>query len=484
MKVMQKSIEIPPTVLGVFHPHPRADRKKTTKSSSSLQCSWTKKMSSKENSDIFKRLQAPQRYSVHTRFCGSNDQDTGADEEGASSTKIVNSPGHESMVERPELTFSVSHLNKSVLCYTTEELLGRQGLRGSERCLLDLEKFCSEFPRERVLSFLSPFELKLWDENPHMRQVFANRNTCESRVKVMHREMVPEDRTINPGTPWAKYSRRKGEAKTVEHWGQRKLLLAEIEFLTEVSKPGDLVLYAGAAPGTHINYLSESLFPELRWVLVDPAPFEAVQTDKITIINDYFTDELADAYRGRAALFISDIRALTDESDSALVESQVRADMDAQRSWTERVRARWSMLKFRLPYSPGATPYFSGVCHFQVWSGRTSTETRLWVAAADADPKAEKHFYDHESYSDICFYHNTVARTAHFDHMSVRVPGMDHCYDCTAELFILERYLRKRGTVTNATTKEVLAEVLGNLSNEISVSISTSRRKGFFVFRN
>lgn len=36
-------------------------------------------------------------------------------------------------------------------------------------------------------------------------------------------------------------------AKTVEHWGQRKLLLSEIEF------------YAGAAPGTHIDLLAWSL---------------------------------------------------------------------------------------------------------------------------------------------------------------------------------------------------------------------------------
>ena len=43
------------------------------------------------------------------------------------------------------------------------------------------------------------------------------------------------------------------------HWGQRKLLLSEIEFLTLYAAPGDLVLYAGAAPGGHIPYLARPL---------------------------------------------------------------------------------------------------------------------------------------------------------------------------------------------------------------------------------
>ena len=59
----------------------------------------------------------------------------------------------------------------------------------------------------------------------------------------------------------------------MEHWGQRKLLFSEIEFLTLYGHLAKTVVYAGAAPGTHINYLSKELFPEHKWVLVDPAPF-------------------------------------------------------------------------------------------------------------------------------------------------------------------------------------------------------------------
>eukprot|EP00961_Rhodomonas_salina_P002887 39493-Rhodomonas_salina.1 len=58
------------------------------------------------------------------------------------------------------------------------------------------------------------------------------------------------------------YRRRQGEEKTVVHWGQRKLLLSELEFLTAHGAAGATVVYAGAAPGTHTRYLLE-LFPDL-----------------------------------------------------------------------------------------------------------------------------------------------------------------------------------------------------------------------------
>jgi hypothetical protein len=75
------------------------------------------------------------------------------------------------------------------------------------------------------------------------------------------------------------------------HWGQRKLLLSEIEFLTKFSVPGATVLYAGAAPGTHTLYLIE-LFPELKFVLVDPAPFsnKLKEGPQCLLRQEFFTD--------------------------------------------------------------------------------------------------------------------------------------------------------------------------------------------------
>jgi hypothetical protein len=69
--------------------------------------------------------------------------------------------------------------------------------------------------------------------------------------------------------------------------GQRKLLLSEIEFLTLFARPGDVVVYAGAAPGYHIPYLLD-LFPFIKMVLVDPRQFGCQCTDRLAIRQVYF----------------------------------------------------------------------------------------------------------------------------------------------------------------------------------------------------
>jgi hypothetical protein len=121
--------------------------------------------------------------------------------------------------------------------------------------------------------------------------------------------------------------RRQHHFKSVEHWGQRKLFFTELEFLLmyashthththvcvdvgsdrkakrrrmgeedenqeerdreddkheEVEEGTITFLYAGAAPGTHIAYLS-ALFPHVHFILVDPAEFTVKATDRITI---------------------------------------------------------------------------------------------------------------------------------------------------------------------------------------------------------
>lgn len=62
--------------------------------------------------------------------------------------------------------------------------------------------------------------------------------------------------------------------RTALHIGQRKLLLSEVDFLTDYARKGDTVVYAGSAPGIHLPYLA-SLFHSkaLRFELYDPRKF-------------------------------------------------------------------------------------------------------------------------------------------------------------------------------------------------------------------
>jgi hypothetical protein len=125
-------------------------------------------------------------------------------------------------------------------------------------------------------------------------------------------------RILDDDFPVLKYRpRRPDEDRSTVHFGQRKLHLSEIEFLTnfckEISETNNKItlIYAGAAPGTHISKLS-SMFPFIDFVLVDPAAFIVKPTERIKVIQDYFTDSLAEKmlseYKNSLRLFISDIR--------------------------------------------------------------------------------------------------------------------------------------------------------------------------------
>ncbi len=122
---------------------------------------------------------------------------------------------------------------------------------------------------------------------------------------VIPTEMVPI-RTIPRNFPRKPYVARGQHKDNSKHWGQRKLLFTEIEFLTLHCQANCTVVYAGSAPGNitlsislrifahiyvlrsighHIWYMAEILFPTLDFILIDPAPFAHKQTPQIQIIQ-------------------------------------------------------------------------------------------------------------------------------------------------------------------------------------------------------
>ena len=119
--------------------------------------------------------------------------------------------------------------------------------------------------------------------NPHLQQAM-----CE-QLPLLPQHALP--RVLQPDAPRLPYRRRRGELKSVAHWGQRKLLLAEIEFLARHAQPGVICVYAGAAPGTHIEFLAQ-LFPEVQFVLVDPAPFAIKSSERVRIWQEFMTDDV------------------------------------------------------------------------------------------------------------------------------------------------------------------------------------------------
>eukprot|EP00445_Apocalathium_hangoei_P004417 CAMPEP_0203843516 /NCGR_PEP_ID=MMETSP0359-20131031/2634_1 /ASSEMBLY_ACC=CAM_ASM_000338 /TAXON_ID=268821 /ORGANISM="Scrippsiella Hangoei, Strain SHTV-5" /LENGTH=450 /DNA_ID=CAMNT_0050758291 /DNA_START=18 /DNA_END=1366 /DNA_ORIENTATION=- len=257
-------------------------------------------------------------------------------------------------------------------------------------------------------------------------------------------EQVP--RTLTREATRRAYRRRKDDLKSVVHWGQRKLLLSEIEFLTARASDCTRVIYAGAAPGVHIPFL-RSLFPHLSFILVDPGDFQVKgSTDHgIDVRKVFFTSEFArelreDAPGGGSAsssktAFISDVRTADSKVQSgAEVDAAVAKDMAMQREWVQILQPRTSMLKFRLPYAAGETEYFDGEVHLPVWGPATTTEARLIT-----DGTAMRS-YNHTEYEEQMFHFNTVTRVQLFRTPLVGA-GLCEGYDSAAELRILQLYL-------------------------------------------
>lgn len=169
--------------------------------------------------------------------------------------------------------------------------------------------------------------------------------------------------------------------------GQRKLLLSEIEFLSLY--PKEFVLYVGAAPNWK-GYFLAKLFPETKFIFVDPRDFE-IFTDKkhtlhfdhpdivyikgskdsrikiahdvnspdildfirnskhrIYLLQDFFTIDYAKLFAPLDVHLISDIRTkYYSESPSDL---DVLYNMAQQAIWIYHLGAKRSVLKFRQPY--------------------------------------------------------------------------------------------------------------------------------------
>jgi hypothetical protein len=253
--------------------------------------------------------------------------------------------------------------------------------------------------------------------------------------------------------------------------------MSEIEFLTLYSDDSKnyLVVYAGAAPGTHIKYLHD-LFPHLSFYLVDPAPFTVKPNSRITIHQTLFTDKLAkqlfkmSQQKGQTILFVSDIRtADPDLLSSKEVEAAVKEDMQKQMDWTQLLSAERAMLKFRLPWDAGTTNYLDGDIYLPVWGPTATTEARLVTRAPLAeDPSGKRIYamrdYDNKQYEEQMFYFNTIIRPALYPH-DVVGEGLDHCYDCRSEVDILTNYLNKYPSSTTtvaAMSKAISRKIASN----------------------
>lgn len=293
--------------------------------------------------------------------------------------------------------------------------------------------------------------------------------------------------------PQIKYNKNL-EAPQNYHWGQRKLLLGEIEFLTflhkklNIEEKSDyyLVLYAGAAPGDHIPILKE-LFPKCIFILYDPSNFHISPDNRIFIKNDLVTKDIIEKYKSDKLIFISDIRSTPNIDKKSKnydneFEKCVDYDIKLQKEWVEflKEKIQGCILKFRFPFFNQkennilGNTYFSGKKYFQPWSRPTSAETRLICLEKDDFNIIEQ---NPQKYEEQMFYFNIKYRSSTFYDIN-KLYGKN--YDFITEYFILKDYLLlyyKENEITDIFIAQFTKNIDSYL-NSISISYGFKSKKG------
>lgn len=313
------------------------------------------------------------------------------------------------------------------------------------------------------------------NKNPHLAQLQYLHKKHPLKVKYNKFDSLP--RLLKNDAPRRSYKHVGHNKRSVLHWGQRKLFLSEIEFLTLFyDNTNKLVVYAGSAPGTHITALS-AMFPKYYFYLVDPAKFNIKETKHIKIINDFFTNEtiktIKDVYKDIEILFISDIRTGDPKVlNFEQIEKAVKEDQNHQMEWVKLLCPRAAILKYRLPWDNKITSYLKGYIYLPVWGRETTTETRLIIINED---NFENIDYDNKKYEEQLSYFNRITRVQYYDQGIYEglISYMDHCYDCVAELYILDKYMKK---VLNITNEDLLKKYMVKFVNGLNKACSKSGR--------
>ena len=255
------------------------------------------------------------------------------------------------------------------------------------------------------------------------------------------------------------------------HWGQRKLMLTEIEFLGFVRDLAKLdktdthdfvVVYIGSADGRHLIPMIDQVFPKVfsefhlydipkrystpvqiatkkgtrSGAKIKIAPYEPTEEGTVT---GFFTDSVCENYTKKEykdrVVFISDIRVNTDNES-------VLNDHLSQDRWIRAIKPYASMVKFRYPFAMEKGeimpkyPHLSGAMFLQCYPPPCSNEVRLWTLhpkflGLKLFPMHNGDTHLHENQMNVF---NNVLRMATYKNN-----GGCACYDCSTEIDIVRR---------------------------------------------
>ncbi|CAM4827045.1 unnamed protein product [Rotaria magnacalcarata] len=353
---------------------------------------------------------------------------------------------------------SLANVNRSIGNFETE----RSTYYADEKALearLNLDKTTDV----QALNLNKKFQ-PIYNRNPHLREIFID-DPSKFEIK---KKFEKENRFLDLQTQIANHKQNITHNITTEHWGTRKLLLTDIEFLTDYGGSGKyLVIYVGAAPGIHINHLSD-LFPDLEFVLIDTKKVETKKTSSIHIRSRDFMDDIVKEYSKskKRLLLISNVHVSGSQADS---DDNILKEMQNQQHWHLDMKPIASLLTFHFPRTTNRIEYFEGDLILEPWASRRPSSCRLLVSR-------EAHLIDYniKQLKSSMGYFQSVLRTNFYEHdlKDSNTDGLDHCYDCRSEIFILSEYLSKIQKVP----KDKVLEAVSKMSQKISEAIQDKNR--------
>lgn len=299
-------------------------------------------------------------------------------------------------------------------------------------------------------------------------------------------------------SPQEQYITWKDAERVTIHYGQLKLILTDIMFLTifwnskEVPRPQ--IVIVGAAPGHHYPILVK-MFPDITFHLYDPRRFDIPREsrERIRLYNQYFTDDDAHIWSGRKdVIFISDIRSFEEGMTTEEKEDRVVFDMNLQKNWVEIIDPIISSLKFRLRY-PLVDPktgiadidilsdYLDGFRMKQIWAPQTSTEVRLIPIKVDGKYRIKK--WSSLLHQNQCFLHNRRIRTSNFynpftnDMTPIYEDELINDFDSVATILVMKKYLERfMGVVPTLDDAVALYRViLGDVNDHRSTILTIAQ---------
>lgn len=262
-------------------------------------------------------------------------------------------------------------------------------------------------------------------------------------------------RKLDDNLPRKQYIKHQFKDLPKLHSGQRKLLMSEIDFITRYYSKYDkdkpkYILYIGASPGHHINYLN-ILFPELNYILYDKVESQVELKDNVIFHNKYFDDQEAVKYVNKNIFIVCDIRNLDikkaiDSEDHEEHDKIIFDDMDAQKRWCEIIKPKSALLKFRPSWKVPYTNYFDGDIYFQIWSPSNSIELRL---VPDINKIKD---WDNKMIDEVVFHYNFITRRE----VNKSYPCIGDYHESAVEGDIIKNYLKK---FTNSYSMKDICEI-------------------------